>query len=406
MLFKFKAQNQQAQIVEGLREGISKFEIADALKREGLLVLSVDEVGKKKIFDTRRLLSISFFSRVSLGEKMIFARNLSVMVGAGLSFTKALDALAKQSKNKYFGGTISSLADGIRKGRTFSETLSDFPDVFPSIFRAMVAAGEKAGNLEEVLQMLAEQMRRDYVLMKKVKGALMYPAIIVIAMIGVAILMMVYVVPSLVDVLEQLNVELPFQTRVIIAISNFVTTRGWFAALITAALIVGAAVGRKQLFMRRFVSGIWVQLPVINTLARKMYSARLTRSLSSLLSAGVSVVESLDIVSDIVGNVQYEKTLRKAKDTIQKGGKISSVFLENPRLYPSVVGEIVSVGEETGKLSDVLEKLATFYENEVEASTKDLATVIEPVLMIIVGAAVGFFALSILQPMYSVVNAL
>lgn len=406
MLFKFRAQNQQAQIVDGLREGANKFEIADTLKREGLLVLGVDEISQKKIFDARRLFSLSIFSRVSLEEKMIFARNLSVMVGAGLSFTKALDALVRQSKNKYFKDIVSSLADGIRQGKTFSETLFDFPDVFPSIFRAMIAAGEKAGNLEEVLQMLAEQMRRDYVLMKKIKGAMMYPAVIVFAMFGIAILMMIYVVPSLVDVLEQLNVELPVPTRIIIALSNFVTTRGWFAALIVAALVVGFAVGRKQPFIRKFTSQMWVQVPVVRALAKKMYAARIARSLGSLLSAGVSMVESLDIVSDVVGNVQYQKTLREARDTIQKGGKISSVFSANPRLYPDVVGEIMSVGEETGKLSDVLEKLATFYENEVESATKDLATIIEPVLMIIVGAAVGFFALSILQPMYSVVNAL
>lgn len=405
MFFRYRAKNLQGGEVTGEIEAQDKFEAASLLAEKKLVVLDVAVAGGRP-HSFIRIWLVSFLRRVSLTEKMIFTRNLSVMVGAGLPLTKALDALSRQSHNAYFKEVLVSVSVGVSQGQQFSVSLSKFPGVFPVLFRAMVAAGEKAGNLEEVLQILAQQLQRDYVLRKQVKGALMYPAVIITAMMAVGILLMVYVVPGLVSLLKELNVELPLSTRLIIFISELFTKRAWMLLAVVIFIIGGVGYARRRPGGQKFFNKILLRIPVIRTLVKKFYTARIAQSLSSLLSSGVSLLESLDIVTDIVGNVYYRETLQLAKERIKGGGKISDIFLERTDLYPETVGEIISVGEETGKLSEILDKLASFYESEVTAATRDLSTIIEPILMIFVGIGVGLFALSVIQPMYSVVNAL
>ena len=234
----------------------------------------------------------------------------------------------------------------------------------------------------------------------------MYPSIIVIAMILIGILMLIYVVPTLVSTFQELGVELPTSTKIIIAISNFLTsyTIAFFAIVLVA--VAGAFFFFRSLNGKKLVGNVLLRLPIFSELTKKINSARTARTMASLVSAGVDVLESLNITREVIQNENFKKVLEEARNSIQKGEPISESFKRASNLYPILVGEMMAVGEETGKFSEMLMRVAVFYEDEVTETTKDMSTIIEPILMVIIGAVVGFFALSMIKPMYSMVNAI
>ena len=337
---------------------------------------------------------------------MIFSRNLAVMLSAGLPISRALSALSRQTKNKKFKSVIANLEVDIQKGEPLSMAMDRHPEVFSNLFVAMVRAGEKSGKLPESLNLISQQLERDLTLSRRVKGAMMYPAIIVIAMFGIGAAMMIFVVPTLLSVFQELNVELPFTTKIVIFISNALVNHLLLAGLAILSFIVLVFLMFKSKKGKRLIDTFVLYVPFFSSLVKKINSSRATRTLSSLLSSGVDVVEAFDVAESVLQNHHYKEVLEKAKGEIQKGSPIAQVFLGAENLFPSLVGEMVAVGEETGQLPNMLLRLADFYEEEVGETTKNLTTVIEPVLMIFIGAAVGFFAVSMIQPMYSMMSGL
>ncbi|MEK7649626.1 MAG: type II secretion system F family protein [Patescibacteria group bacterium] len=412
--FQFRARDRQGVEQSGLREANDRFELARFLRTEGLLMLEANEIGsggtgsapskglKKDIsFDVNK-----YLRRVTLSDKIVFSKNLAVMIGAGLPLTRALDALSRESHNPKFKTAILDIEDQIRQGKTFAESLNKHPKIFPPLYISMVEAGEKSGKLRESLTILASQMQADYDLVHKVRGAMMYPSIILAAMLLIGTLMIIYVVPTLSAVFKELNVELPASTQFIISLSDFFINH--FILVITGfiAFVIGIIAFLRTTFGKHLMDNVIIRIPVIGPLAKKFNAARASRTLSSLLSSGVQVMEALEISARVVQNHLYASTLIDAKKSIQKGETISKVFLANEQLYPSLVGEMLSVGEETGESSRMLGEVASFYEQQVADATKDLSTIIEPVLMIVIGAVVGFFAVSMITPMYSLVGAI
>ena len=268
----------------------------------------------------------------------------------------------------------------------------------------MAKAGEESGSLATSLKTVAFQMEAVYMLTKKVKGALIYPAIVLSVMLVIGVLMMIYVVPTLTATFTELHSQLPASTQVIITISNFLRsdTLASVGILILAAALVYFSVRTK--IGKRLGDLVFLRLPIIGIIVKETNTARTARTLSSLLSSGVPVVEALSITGDVLQNSYYKEVLRKAQGSIEKGTSISSVFVEREDLYPPFLGEMVAVGEETGKLSEMLANVGTFYENEVDQKTKDMSTVVEPFLMVFIGSAVGFFAVAMITPMYTVLN--
>lgn len=398
--FTYIAKSLAGEELKGTREARDKFELARALRQEGYTLISS---GEKKVKIALKIPLV--FGRVPLEEKMLFARNLSVMVGAGLSLARALEVLANQSANAKFKEVLQDVANAIRRGENFSQSLERHPKVFSQLFKAMVEAGEKTGKLEESLNLISNQLQRDYDLRKRIRGAMIYPAIIVIAMVIIGALMLIYVVPTLVSTFEELDVPLPISTRVIIAVSSFIIDYFILAAIIISAMIAGIILLSRSTQGRRVFDIIVLKIPVISELTKKANSARTARTLGSLISSGVDILEAFQITEGVLQNHYYKDVIAKAKKDIEKGAPISKIFIQNPHLYPLLVGEMMSVGEETGKLSEMLTRLAVFYESEVENATKDLSTIIEPVLMIIIGLVVGFFAISMITPLYNVVGA-
>jgi type IV pilus assembly protein PilC len=268
----------------------------------------------------------------------------------------------------------------------------------------MVRAGEESGNLVNSLEVLANQMEKNYLLQKRIRGALIYPGIILCLMVAIAIIMMIFVVPTLTATFTEVNAKLPLSTQIVINSSNlvkdhlFIVLGGGFLVVFSVMQFFHTKIGR------RIYDYSILRIPLIGGLVKESNSARTARTLSSLLSSGVQFVTAMDITHDVMQNSYYKKILAEAKEVVQRGDPISTVFIKNEYFYPAFVGEMMCVGEETGKLADMLSGVAVYYEDEVEQKTKDMSTIIEPFLMIVIGVAVGFFAVSMIEPMYSVLN--
>ena len=404
MKFKYKIQNKNKEIVEGVIESPDKFVLAREFREKGEIPLSISEVGDNK--GKGLSMNITLFRGVSLSEKMMFTNNLSGMLSAGLSLSRALSILEKQSTNSYFKEVLVALEDDVSKGNTLSEGMKKFPKVFSGIFIPMVHAGEESGSLPNTLMEVGLSIKKTYSLNKKVKGAMTYPSIIVTAMIIIAIFLMVYVVPTLTKTFKDLKTELPTSTKVIIWISDTISQHIILFLLSIGVLIFGAILLSKIKIVQRYFDRIILYIPVIGTIVKEVNTARTARTMSSLLLSGVNISNSLAITEEVLQNVHYKELIHKSIASIEKGNVLSASFKDNIFLYPIMVGEMVEVGEETGNLSKMLLDLANFYETEVDNKTKDLSTIIEPVLMLLIGAAVGVFAISMIKPMYSVMDNL
>jgi type IV pilus assembly protein PilC len=357
-----------------------------------------------------RGLSLSFITdslhSISLDEKVVLSRNLAAMLEAGLTISRALGVMERQTKNPRLKSVIGSIIGDVKRGGTLSSGFAKFPNIFPALLIAMVKAGEESGKLAESLRVVSTQMERASNLTKKIRGAMIYPSIVLTAMVGIGILMLIYVVPTLTQTFTELHTELPPTTQFIISASNFLVAHTVFTIAAMMACILAIVYGLKTNEGKRVIDWVVLVIPVVRTIALETYSARTTRTLASLLSAGVDVVLSIGITRDVVGNFYYRKVLTDAESTVTKGGQLSEAFTKHPEIYPPLVAEMVAVGEETGRLSELLKDTAEFYEESVERQTKDLSTVVEPVLMIVIGAAVGFFALSMIAPIYSLSDSI
>lgn len=401
--FFYTAKSFEGEIKSGVLEVEDERQLARILRQEGYILKSANlEKEKKGRFE----ISFPFFQGVSLTEKMMFTRNLRMMIAAGMALPRALETLALQSKSKQFRRALLNIVEEITKGKSFSDSLSKHPDVFSELFISMVKVGEEAGTLEEVLKILTNQMEREYELKSKLKGAMIYPSVIILAMIGIGILMLIMVVPRLAETFKELNVELPPTTRLVIFLGNFLAKKWFLAALIILAFIILLRIILKTKEGKRTIDFLILRIPIVSSLVKKTNSAYTVRTLSSLIASGVSIVRALEIISGTLGNVYFQGALLEASRRVRKGSKVSEALRPYEGLYSSTVIQMIEVGEETGATSTILAKLADFFEEEVTTATKNVSSVIEPVLMLIIGGVVGFFAISMIQPIYSMLGAI
>lgn len=402
MRFTYKIQKPDGTIAEGERDALTREVLLDVLRAEGNIPVWVKEGAASR--RTHAFLNLFSFSFVPLREKVSFAKNLGAMISAGLPLSRALEVLVRQSGNKSFQKTLSVIGEEVRKGKTLSDALRQFPRIFPPLVPAVVAAGEESGSLAQSFSSLAEQLDRIYALGRKLRGALIYPAIIILVMVAIAILMLIYVVPELSSTFAEFGVALPLSTRALIGASNMLQHHAIF--FISSIIFVGAAliVFSRTRFGRRVIDFCALHTPVLREIVVEVNSARTARTLGSLTASGVPIVSSLGVVADVVQNSYYRAVLLRARGTVEKGKTLSSAFAEAGKLYQPYFSEMVASGEETGKLGEMLKEAALFYEAEVEQKTKNLSAVVEPVLMVFVGIGAGFFAYSMILPMYTLMN--
>ncbi len=379
-------------------------QLAKKLREQGFILIKAEtetETAKKRKFEIALP-----FGGVSSTEKIFFTRNLRVMLASGLSLPRALHILADQSKSKKLRKALLGVREEIAKGKSFSGSLSKHPDIFSELFLSMVKMGEEAGTLEEVLKILSQQMEREHELSSKIKGAMIYPAVIICAMLGIGLMMLIMVVPQLAETFEALNVELPATTKLVIGLGTFLVEKWYLVILILIFLIFIFWRLLKTKKGKAVIDALLLRVPIISPIIRKTNSASMIRTLSSLISSGVPIVRSLEVVSGTLGNVYFKESIREAAEKVRKGEKLSEALKPYQNLYPLIVVQMIAVGEETGETSNILAQLAAFFEEEVGRATENLTSVIEPVIMLIIGAAVGFFAISMVQPIYSMLGGL
>jgi len=402
--YSYLAKSLDGEEKSGQVEANDMHQLAKNLKAQGFILIKafLEEEGKKKGLS----ISFSFLSGVSLTEKLMFTRNLKVMVASGLSLPRSLQVLSLQAKNQKFKNALLDIREEVVKGKNFSDALGKYPGIFSELFQNMIKVGEETGNMENVLKILTKQIEREHELKSKIQSAMMYPAVIICAMVGIGILMLIMVVPKLAETFEELEIELPITTKIIIGLGTFLADRWYLFILLIFILISLFWAVLKNKKAKKILDSISLKIPVISVLVKKTNSASTVRTLSSLITAGVPIVRSLEIISNTLGNVYYKEAMLVSSEKVAKGEKLSDALMPYEDIYPPIVLQMIKVGEETGETSAILGKLAEFFEDEVGNATKNLVSIIEPVLMLVVGGAIGFFAISMVQPMYSMLGGI
>ena len=407
--YNYQAKDQDGNTKTGIRNAQDEQNLAQLLYQQGLILISATQEGGKKKKGSLNVSLGSIFGRVSLTDKMVFTRNLSLMIQSGLNLSQSLHSLASQTKSPYLQKILPKITEDIRKGESFSIALAKYPKVFDSLYVNMIKVGESGGNLSNILMLLAEQMKRDHELVSRVKGAMIYPGVILSVMAVIGLLMMVVVVPQLKKVFGNLGVDLPITTRIVIQTGDFISNNIILVIVLTLVAIVLIRFFAKTYAGQKIFHLLFLKMPIISPIVQKVNSARFAITLSSLINSGISIVSGLKIAAHTLGNVYFKEALLTASDEIQKGRQLSQILNSVPHasaIFPPMILQMISVGEQTGNLSDILKNVADFYQDEVNDITKNLSSVIEPVLMVIIGAAVGFFAISMLQPMYGMLQTI
>src|SRR3989344_8353001 len=383
-LFKYKATDKSGKFYERTVEAKSRLDIYGVIRQEGGTVVTVKET-------SHFMPGLSFnnlFGSIKTQEKINFAKNLGLMMEAGLPLVRSLSVMGKQTRNLALKNLWSEPKEDVRAGKPLSESLGKRPKIFSTLFVSMVKAGEESGKVSQALSMVASQMEKSHSLAKKVRGAMIYPIIIISIMIILAVLLLMFMVPTLTATFEGIGAKLPLSTRVTIYLSSFLVEHTLLVISLFILVAMSAILFAKSRVGRRLADTVFLQLPIIGEMIREFESARTARTLSSLLSSGIEIVVAMDVTTDVAQNHFYKQALARAKGAVEKGEPMSTIFMEYGTLYPPFVGEMVLVGEETGHISDMLSGVANYYENEVDQKTKNLSTIIEPVLMIIIGAGV------------------
>lgn len=345
-------------------------------------------------------------SKVSLKEKLFFAQHLRLMLKSGISLSKAAKTLSKQTSNKYFAKILDDVAESVEKGASFSESIKPHRKVFGDVFISMIQAGEVSGKLEEVLDQIFIQMKKEHTLMSKVKGALTYPAVILFAMTVIGTFMFTVIVPKITASFTEMHADLPLPTIIIIKLSNALQKHGLVSAIIVIIFVISFFKIIKTKKGKYYFDLFLLKMPIIAPIMKKINLARFARNISSLLKTDIMIIKAFQITADVLGNVHYKNALLDMSQKIKKGDKLSEVVETYPHLFSPIVAQMIAVGEETGELDSILIELAEFYEEEVDQIMDNLPSIIEPLLILVLGVAVGGVAVAIIMPMYTLGDAM
>ena len=396
--YVFKAIDLTGAKARGEVEADSKQAVSDQLKQRGLIVLDIADKHSSKEID------LAFVKRVKPNELAIFARQLSTMISSGMSILRALYVLEDQTESKYLTETIVAVRKDVEAGLSLSDAMARHPKVFNPLFVAMTQAGEMGGVLEDALVRVANQLQKDAALRKQVKSAMVYPALVVFFAVGVMMALVAFLVPIFENIFKEFGGELPAMTQVSVLLSEIVT-KDWWAMFGGVALVVTIFVKwKKTSWGRRQWDHFRLHIPMkIGAIVQQIAVARWSRTLASLTAAGVPLLQALEITGRTGGNAAVEEAMDGVIASVKRGGTIAAPLAQAP-IFPSMVTHMVGVGEETGALDAMLDRVAEFYEEQVEASVKTLTSILEPIMIILIGAIVGFIVISMYLPLFEVYN--
>ena len=399
--FTYKALAKNGHKEEGVIQAPSLLVAGHLLKEQGLLPTEVNEKKTNNFLTT-----LKNISTVPLDEKINVVENLGIMLKAGIPVSRALQILVKQIKNVKLKNVMSQIYNQVQAGKGLSEAMAEHPDVFSNIFISMVRVGDMSGNLEKSLEHLSIQLHREADLKSKVKGAMIYPSVIVSAMVLVGIAMSIFVLPNLISVFKDFKTDLPVMTKVVIAFVEFMSGNAVIVIGGLITLVIGVIAvyrtyqGKKafQIFFLHFFS--------INTIIKKINLARFARVLSSLLKSGIPIVQALEVSSDSLSNLPYRELTAQAATEVKLGKTLADSLGKDESLFPPLVVQMLQVGEESGTVEDILNQLAIHYEEEVDTILRNLSSVIEPLLLLVIGGVVGVLAVALISPIYNISSSI
>ncbi len=398
-VFTYRGTNRAGATVTGERAAASKSELASMLRRESINVSKLSEKGKEFNIPT-------FGTGVEAKELAVFTRQFSVMIDAGLPLVQCLEILAGQQDNKTFQKILTGVRGSVEGGATLSTSMKQYEKVFDPLYYNMVEAGETGGILDTILQRLASYIEKNVKLKRAVKSAMIYPVSVLGIAAAVITLLLWKVVPIFVTLFNGLDVDLPLPTRIVIALSNFV---GSIYGLMIFVFAIGAGIATKFWYGtpqgRMMIDGLLLKVPVVGDVLRKIAVARFTRTLGTLISSGVPILEGLDITARTSGNAVVEKAISETRKAVEAGRSLVDPLKETD-VFPGMVTQMIGVGEQTGAMDAMLQKIADFYEDEVDAAVKDMLTAIEPIMIVFLGVVVGGVVISMYLPLFSLINKL
>jgi len=396
--YVFKAIDLAGVKAHGEVEADSKQAVSDQLKSRGLVVLDIADK------HSSRELNLTFFESVNATELAVFARQLATMISSGMSILRALYVLEEQTESKMLKETIVAVRKDVEAGLSLSDAMVRHPKVFSTLFVAMTQAGEAGGVLEGALLRVADQLEKDASLRRQIKSAMVYPILVVVVAVGIMLALCAFLIPVFINVFKEFGGGLPTITKVSVLASEIVTGYYWAMFLVTGVVVVTFIKWKKTTWGRKQWDHFRLHIPMkIGTIVQEVAVARWSRTLASLTSAGVPLLLALDITGRTGGNVAVEEAMAGVIDSVKRGGTIAAPLAQAP-IFPMMVTHMVGVGEETGALDAMLDKVAEFYEDRVDASVKALTSIMEPIMIIVIGSLVGFIVISMYLPLFEVYN--
>ena len=389
--FKYKAMKNDGTKTTGEYEANSRDDVMEMITSNGYYPLKVEEVIESATININR--------KIKVKEISIFCRQMYTMLDAGVPLINALNLMSTQVTNKHLVEIVKELEEDVRKGEMLSNSMRKFPEAFPTLLTSMVESGEASGNLDEMFLRMSTHFEKENKINNKVKAAMIYPIILAIVGVAALIVVMTFVMPTFVSLFDSSGAELPAATRLLIGLSSFMSNHYLMVVGILIALVVGIIMYSKTESGIYFFAKLKITFPLIKDLNRKMIVSRFTRTLSTLLASGVSLVESLPIVSAVLNNVIAEDEVLKFRERVVKGEGLSTP-IEDCELFPPMLSSMVRIGEESGALDDMLNKTADFYDEEVEQAIQTLTSMLEPIMIIIMGLVIGFMVIALMLPLY------
>ena len=402
MKYIYTASTQDGEIKKGFIEALSLRAVKDSLIKQGFLVVSIEE--KKKIF--LKFPSLTLLGGVGGLEKLIFTKHFSVMLKSGVDIIEALEALKKQSSSFKLKKILQEIISSVSSGQKFSDSLAKYPKIFSDFYVNTIRAGEAGGTLDKNLEYLAEQMNKDYDLKRKIKNAMAYPTIVLVATVVIALSLAIFILPKITKLFKAFTVPLPLTTRILLWLADFLGEHGFLVIIGLIFLILSIRWFSRLKSVKPYLDRTFLRLPIAGQIIQNINLSRFSRALGSLLKSGLPITAALKVTAKTLDNASYQKNLMEIEKEIQKGAALASLLEKRKKFFPVTVSQMVATGEATGKLEGTLFYLAEFYEAETDGAIKNLATLIEPILLIFIGLLVGGVALAIISPIYQITGQL
>jgi type IV pilus assembly protein PilC len=402
MKFFFKAKNELGEVKEGFVEAIGEEFATEILQKNGLILLSLT-VEENKVSLERQFQKL--WEGVNQRELAIFFRQLATLIEAKVPVTSSLQSVAEQTDNEYLRSIAREMSDDIDDGMPFSEALERHKDTFSSLIINMVKAGEISGGLQRSIKYIADNIEKNYYMTSKIKGSLMYPGFVIGAAAIIGFLVITFILPKITGIIKDMGIAVPWYTRVLMWLGDFMSTYWWAVILVVIGAIAGFMYYANSEAGKRDMEEIILKIPVVGTISSRLYLIRFAENLSALLAGGIPIVRALTVVADVVGNGIYKRVILQAADNVRTGGLMSQVLMNSP-VIPPMVAQMVKIGEETGSTTQVLKAVSDFYSQEVDMLTKNMMSLIEPILIVVLGIGVAIMVVGILLPIYNIAGQL